>query len=129
MNLSIHPDADCRKKQSEFLSACPSEHRRFHELLFIYGNITYHYHKQAREFNPTQLDWQEWIEGLEDPMKTKFRKDGFEKCKGVLSFTRYVNEKNDIGLDEFVRQHMDSSDYLEYQNIKNQSVSTDKGGK
>jgi len=118
MNLTIHPDSDCRKQQAEFLSSCPSEHRRFNELLFMHGNITYHYHKQAKEFNPTQSDWQEWIEGLDEPMKSYFRKKGFEKSRGVLSFTRYVNEKNDIGLDEFVRQHMNADDYSEFNSIK-----------
>jgi hypothetical protein len=41
-------------------------------------------------------------------------KDGFEKCCTYLSFTRYVNEKNDMGLDAYVRLHMDPDDYKEY---------------
>jgi hypothetical protein len=40
---------------------------------------------------------------------------GFEACKGILSFTRYVNEKNDVGLEEYIRQRMDPEDYAEYQ--------------
>jgi len=31
---------------------------------------------------------------------------GFEYCKTVLSFTIHVNEKNDIGMDEFVKSLM-----------------------
>lgn len=118
MDLTVHPDQECRKQQAEFLKNCHADQRRFHQLLFIHGNITYHYHRQANEFNPSVTDWEEWIEGLDEPMRSHFKKEGFEKGKRVLSFTRYVNEKNDIGLDEFVRQHMDPSDYQEYQALR-----------
>ena len=40
-----------------------------------------------------------------------------EACKGVLSFTRYVNEKNDISMEEYVQQQMSPEDYAEYHNI------------
>ena len=36
---------------------------------------------------------------------------GFEECKSVLPFTRYVNERNDIGLDEFLKENLTIQDY------------------
>ena len=39
---------------------------------------------------------------------------GFEACKSVLSFTRYVREKNDIGLEEFAKEQMGENDYQKF---------------
>ncbi|WP_162055797.1 hypothetical protein [Pontibacter pamirensis] len=39
---------------------------------------------------------------------------GFERCRTVLSFTRYVNEKNDVGQEEYVRGLMGEEEYEEY---------------
>ena len=41
--------------------------------------------------------------------RTKFKEDmeekGFSGCQGII-ITRYVNEKNDIGMDEYVKELM-----------------------
>lgn len=114
-----HPDEQRNRSQEEFLANCPPDQRRFHELLFTHGNITYRYHQRSREFNPTEREYHEWLEGLPDNVRKGMQKMGFDRtaerqCKTVLSFTRYVMEKNDVGLDEYIRQHMDSDDYEEY---------------
>jgi len=44
---------------------------------------------------------------------------GFESCKTVLPFTRYVNEKNDLGLEEFVIKLMGADLYKEYRGMVN----------
>jgi len=112
-----HPDEECNQMQEAFLANCPADQRRFHELLFTKGNISYRYHQEARAFNPTVKDFEEWLAGLPDNMRHDMQQRGFEVCKSILSFTRYVNEKNDIGLDEYVRQHMDPEDLAEYQSF------------
>lgn len=109
-----HPYEQYNRKQEEFLANCPPDQCRFHELFFTYGNITYRYHQRSREFNPIERDYHEWLEGLPENMRKEMKKMGFEQCKTVLSFTRYVMEKNDVGLDEYIRRHMDSDDYEEY---------------
>lgn len=43
--------------------------------------------------------------------------DGWILCKGILSFTRYVMEKNDIGMDEWMKKHLSEDDYNEYCNL------------
>lgn len=109
-----HPKEECNKQQEQFLASCPPEHRRFHELLFTTGNITYRYHSEARRSEPTQEDYNEWLEGLPENIRKDMKDLGFEKCQTVLSFTRYVMEKNDIGLEEYIKLHMDAEDYKEY---------------
>ena len=114
-----HPLEHCNISQEQYLSICPVEDRRYHELLFTYGNAVYQYHHEAKEFNPTEEDFKEWLAGLPDNISRDMEQKGFEACKGVLSFTRYVNEKNDIGMDEYVQQRMGLEDYAEYQSLLN----------
>ncbi len=49
------------------------------------------------------------------------RKDGFEACKTVLPFTRYIMEKNDVGMEEFVKENMGDEDYAEYKSFLNKA--------
>lgn len=112
-----HPDPDCHQMQEEFLAQCPADQRRFHELLFTNGNITYRYHQEATTFQPTLIDFEEWLTGLPDNIRQDMQRKGFEGYKNALSFTRYVNEKHDIGLEEYMRQHMDPEDLAEYQSF------------
>lgn len=114
MSLTVHPDPEKRKEQADFLQRCAPEKRRFHELMFMIGNVTFRYHQEARKYKPSQEDWREWISGLNEPIKSAMEKRGFEECKGILSFTRYVMEKNDRGLDEYIKQHIDPKDFEEY---------------
>jgi len=51
-----HPIEKHNLQQEEFLAKCPPDQRRFHELLFTYGNIAYRYHNQAKAFEPTKQD-------------------------------------------------------------------------
>jgi hypothetical protein len=76
-----HPDPECNKKQAEFLATCKPEERRFHELMFIIGNISYRYYQKTSTFDPSIQDWNEWIEGLNEPMKSGFKSQGFKACQ------------------------------------------------
>jgi hypothetical protein len=112
-----HPEESRNAMQAAFLEQCPADQRRSHELLYTLGNITYRYHHQARECAPALQDYEEWLEGLPGNVRQDMQEKGFEGCKGVLSFTRYVMEKHDIGLEEYIRQHMDPADYAEYREL------------
>jgi hypothetical protein len=50
-------------------------------------------------------------------MRQSMEAKGFEYCRTIYPFTRHVMEKNDIGMDEYVRQQMDPVDYAEYQSF------------
>jgi len=111
-----HPDPECNSNQEELIASLPPEKRHFHELQFCFGNAAYLYHQRGRNSNPTIEDYKEWLEGLPENIRKDMAETGFEKCKGVLSFTRYVNEKNDIGMDEFVTSLM-GDEHEEYKRL------------
>jgi len=113
-----HPHEKQNKKQEEFVEKAPKEMKRYWELLYSYGNCTYRYHKKAQKFNPTESDYKEWLEGLpNESIRKEMEKLGFEKCKLSLPFTRYVMEKNDEGMEAFVKGLMGEEEYKEYKQV------------
>jgi hypothetical protein len=112
MNESIiyvkHPDATCNINQAEFLKSLNPDMKIYHGRLFNQANATFQYYNQDIILN--QEDFEEWLEGLNEPMKSDFRESGFESCKNQLSLRRYVLEKNDLGLDEFVNRLLKPED-------------------
>lgn len=112
-----HPLHKCNVAQEAMISQLPDEQRRYHELLFSYGNATYRYHERAIDSQPTHKDYEEWLEGLPHKVAVDMAAKGFEECRTILSFTRYVNEKNDIGMDEYVRELMGEKEYQEYKDL------------
>lgn len=112
-----HPLEHCNASQEAMLKQFPEDQRRFHELLMSYGNATYRYHQEASEHEPTEQDYQEWLEGLPENVATGMAAKGFEWCRTVLSFTRYVNEKHDVGMEEYVRSLMGEAEYEEYKKL------------
>lgn len=109
-----HPLEECNLQQEKRIASLPPEERRNHELLFSFGNATFLYHQRSKEFNPSLQDFEEWLEGLPENIRKDKVKMGFEACRSHLSFSRYVLEKNDMGMDEFVRQLMGDEEYREY---------------
>ncbi len=75
------------------------------------------YHKRP-PVEPTEKDWKEWIKGLNEPMKSDFRKKGFEACKTILSFRRYYQEKNDYGMRDFIRDNTSKEDFEYYMKLE-----------
>lgn len=49
------------------------------------------------------------------------RRLGFEGCKTMVPFTRYVNERTDIGMDEWMKDHLSSEDYKNYKKSEQKS--------
>lgn len=56
--------------------------------------------------------------GTPENISKDMKEKGFEYCKRSLPFTRYINEKNDIGMDEFVKSLM-GEEYEEYKKLVN----------
>jgi hypothetical protein len=112
-----HPNKKQRENQKNFLASLPEDQREEHARLFRFGNAAYIYHHQSEEFEPTETDFKEWLEGLPLEVRNDFEKRGFEDCRGVVSFTRYVMEKNDIGMDEWMKKHLSESDYKEFHKV------------
>jgi hypothetical protein len=79
--------------------------------LFRIGNATYRYHQLATESEPTEEYYFEWLQGLPENIRKDMKERGFEGCKNILSFTRYVNERNDIGMDEYLKENLSPEDF------------------
>jgi len=110
-----HPKKEMRENQKKMLEQLPEEMREEHARLFRLGNAAYVYHSlAAEELEPTEQDFLEWLEALPENIRIDMKTKGFEQCKGILSFTRYVNEKNDIGMREWMRQNLSEEDYKAY---------------
>lgn len=111
-----HPDPHIQRKQNEFLDQCPENQKSFHARLFRIGNAAYRYHQLATYPNDETLKlyFQEWLVGLPVNIASDMEKKGFEKCKSIISFTRYVNERQDVGMDEWMKSHLSEEDYNAY---------------
>lgn len=108
-----HPIEENNLKQEEFIKNLEEESdKNFHSLLFAFGNATYLYHNLA--FEATESDYKEWLEGLGEPIRNDMKNKGFEACKSILSFTRYVREKKDIGMVEFIKEQMGEQEYQRF---------------
>jgi len=59
--------------------------------------LTYRSHLKGNEHEPTELDDEEWLEGLTPGIARVMAAKGFGGCLSVLSFTRYVQGKNFLG--------------------------------
>ena len=71
------------------------------------------YHKQE----PTMLTediFEEWISGLEEPMKGDFTEKGFEQSKTALPFRRYALERNNQGMRDYMRSNLSAADFEYY---------------
>lgn len=112
-----HPDPKCQQKQEDFLKSCLPEEQEFHARIFRIGNTLYRYHQIAdipRNKDSLKLYYEEWLQGLPANIAADMKKKGFEQCKTILWFTRYVNERTDIGLDEWMKEHLSEEDYNYY---------------
>ncbi|RDV11905.1 hypothetical protein DXT99_23665 [Pontibacter diazotrophicus] len=109
-----HPLEHCNRTQEATITKLPEDQRRSQELLYSYANAVYRYHQAAAEHEPTHQDYEEWLEGLPENISRDMAAKGFEWCRTVLSFTRYVQEKNDVGQEKYVRGLMGDEEYEEY---------------
>jgi hypothetical protein len=112
-----HPNKEQQENQEKFLSELPKEQREEHARLFRFGNASYIYHQESEEFEPTETDFNEWLVGLPKNIRRDMEIQGFELCKGVLSFSRYVMEKNDIGMERWMEQNLSKDDYNAYRKV------------
>lgn len=111
-----HPNRKQRENQAELLAQLPEEQRDEHARLLRFGNAAYVYYRKAQEMEPTEEDFDEWLEGLPRNIREDMEIQGFELCNGILSFQRYVMEKNDIGMGEWMLKNLGEEDYKAYIN-------------
>ncbi|MDR0232996.1 MAG: hypothetical protein LBI82_12915 [Dysgonamonadaceae bacterium] len=112
----IHPDPQIQRNQQDFLNRFPLNEREHHASLFRIGNAAVIYHQMAEETSLPKLElyYHEWLEALPSNIRESMEKRGFEECKRILSFTRYINERNDFGMDEWMKSNLSEEDYKFY---------------
>ena len=69
---------------------------------------------ESTQYKPTPDDFKEWLQGLPNNIRSDMEKKGFDRCKTMLSFTRYVNEKNDLGMEAYIKNLFGEVLYNEY---------------
>lgn len=108
-----HPDPKCQQRQEDFLKECPENEKGFHQTLFRVGNAAYIYYQQAGQVNDkiSEEYFYEWLEGLSENIRKDMENKGFEACKTMVPFIRYVNERTDIGMDQWMKNHLSQEDY------------------
>lgn len=72
-------------------------------------NAAEEYYSMAE--SPSRFEYEMWLESLDEPLKQEYKELGFEKCKAKLNFKRFYLELHDIGMDEFMRNHLFRRDY------------------
>lgn len=118
-----HPNPKCQRKQEEFLKNCPEEEREEHARFFRYGNAAYIYHQLADEpknKDSLKLYYEEWLQGLPPKIAKEMKAKGFEYCKTSMPFTRYVNERTDNGMRDWMKEHLSEEDYNYYIELNNE---------
>lgn len=116
--MTDHPDPVLQQRQQEALDNMPEDQRDFLARMFRFGNLSVRYYQRA-EAEPTETDFEEWLEGLPPNIAAAERQRGFAECRKALPLRRYALEKSDVGMDEFMRQHLMEEDYAEW--CKNKS--------
>lgn len=110
-----HPDERCHQSQTELLrlEENPTERARLAQQL-RWGNATYCYFHH-HDIEVTETDYLEWLDGLPARPQAVMRTLGFEANKDALPLRRYVLEKNDIGLSDFLRVLLSPADWQAYE--------------
>lgn len=66
--------------------------------------------RSAREL--LEIYWEEYLDGLpHDGLRRAEKEAGLDKGKSSFPFRRYVLERHDIGMDEFLRLNLSAEDY------------------
>lgn len=114
-----HPIEEQNRQQAKFLEGMDTKERSFHARLFRIGNASYCYYQRTKgDIEPTHQYFEEWLTGLPENIKSDLKTKSFESCKTHIPFLRYVMERNDIGMDEWMGNHLSEADYNWWQSQK-----------
>jgi hypothetical protein len=81
------------------------------DKLIRIGKIVNSYYSQLKAMEVIdEVDFNLWIDSLQEPMRTHFKTEGLEKCRGVLNFQRFILELRDKGLEEYLNETLTEED-------------------
>ena len=67
----------------------------------------------------TEQDFVDYLEGLPPKIRKYMEYDGLEKCRTHYPFTRFVMERRDLGMDEWMQQHLSEEEFQWYKEQPN----------
>jgi len=114
-----HPITEKQIEQEKLLTLIPEDNVYFFCLVMSHTNACYIYYN--RDIQPTFEEYSEWLTGLSHTLRADMKALGFNTCKNMLSLRRFVLEKNDIGMEEFIKNLMGEHDYRAYHRYINKS--------
>lgn len=109
-----HPQEHFRKAQVSFLSKLQGQERKSQYFLFCIGNACYRYYQQANQAEITVDDFEFWLSGLPIDKANKFREEGLKEHRDHLALHRSINERKDLGLDEYLKNILKPDDFEAY---------------
>jgi len=118
----IHPNKEIQEQQAQYLKNCPDDEREHHAQMFRIGNASYFYHKLADDtpLHLLQTYYNDWLEALPPNISEEMKKQGFDNCRLMPSFTLYVNEKNGNDFNEWLKNKISPEDYAAYEKYINE---------
>lgn len=108
-----HPDDKIHSNQVRFLDAMSDPDKSRHAQLFRFGNAAMHYYQKTE---PTEDDYEDWLLGLPDNLKKHMTAKGYQGCKSSLPLQRHALERQDVGMDQFIRKLLNDRDFEIWQN-------------
>lgn len=121
IDRTVHPNPECQRNQQELLDLLDGELLEMMAYTNRVGNVTFHYYSQ-READPTEEDYKDWLLGLQKEIAQIHSRRGYEASRGVLGLRRHAAERNDMGLDAYMRESVSEADYRKWLDLKTLSV-------
>ena len=140
-----HPIESCNEEQAKVLAGLRGTMREFMARTFRLGNATYCYLAQFKPFSgeaeETALEWlehqltstpdpqnrtaaallnvyfEEWLAGIPENSRSIEQQRGVDEAKRGYPFRRYVLERNDLGMNEFLEKNLSAEDYAYHQEL------------
>ncbi|WP_027125264.1 hypothetical protein [Gelidibacter mesophilus] len=109
-----YPNKKQREAIATIIADLPEDQREERARLLRFALVSYMYHKETEILEPTKTDFEEWLIALPKDTRNNMENLGFELCKDIISFNRYVLEKNDIGMSEWMKKHLSEDDHIAY---------------
>ena len=83
------------------------------DILEFIGEVIVAYYNQVSPFNPSNFEYDLWINSLSEPMKSESKKKGLKKCMEHMNFVRFVLEFRDFGMNDFMKLNL-SIEYFNF---------------
>lgn len=114
IDKTVHWDPYLQQKQQAVLESLPEQDREQTAFMFRTGNVASHFYNES-EAEPSEEDFLDWLEGLDVNIARTIRKDGFEKHRRSMPLRRHAAERNDMGLDQYMKAHLSEQDFARWQ--------------